>query len=104
MVVLSSSFFLLSSSLLCHQSKQPGKKKKKRSDANIQARVKIDMEVQIRQAQEADALKVNGIAKWAEGWNRKNNLKGKYFVSCFQIILLFFFLPHNYFNLSCWYS
>ena len=52
------------------------KKKKKRSDANIQARVKIDMEVQIRSAQQAEAFKVNGQAKWAEGWNRKNNLKG----------------------------
>ena len=57
---------------------QPGKKKKKkkRSDANIQARVKIDMECQIRKAQQAEAFKVNGQAKWAEGWNRKNNLKG----------------------------
>ena len=57
---------------------QPGKKKKKkkRSDANIQARVKIDMECQIRKAQQAEAFKINGQAKWAEGWNRKNNLKG----------------------------
>ena len=56
--------------------KQKAKKKKKASDANIQARVKIDMEVQIRRAQQAEAFKINGQAKWAEGWNRKNNLKG----------------------------
>jgi|TARA_B110000208_G_C11489467_1_gene328981 hypothetical protein len=34
------------------------------------------MEVQIRSAQQAEAFKINGQAKWAEGWNRKNNLKG----------------------------
>ena len=34
------------------------------------------MECQIRKAQQAEAFKINGQAKWAEGWNRKNNLKG----------------------------
>ena len=70
----------LKKNILCNNTtqSQPGKKKKKkkRSDANIQARVKIDMECQIRKAQQAEAFKVNGQAKWAEGWNRKNNLKG----------------------------
>ena len=70
----------LKKNILCNNTtqSQPGKKKKKkkRSDANIQARVKIDMECQIRKAQQAEAFKINGQAKWAEGWNRKNNLKG----------------------------
>ena len=57
-------------------SAKPRRKKKRAADANIQARVKIDMEVSKREAQQREAFKVNGQAKWAEGWCRKQNLKG----------------------------
>ena len=55
---------------------QTKKKKKRAPDANIQARVKLDMEVRLREAQQREAFKINGQAKWAEGWCRKQNLKG----------------------------
>jgi hypothetical protein len=56
---------------------QATKKKKKRApDANIQARVKLDMEVRKRESQQREAFKINGQAKWAEGWCRKQNIQG----------------------------
>ena len=51
------------------------RKKKKASDAGIQARVKHDMEINLRMADQREALKAQGLAQWAENQFRKANLR-----------------------------
>ena len=58
---------------------QKNKKKTKtrgQVGANVLARVKHDMEITKREAQQRDAFKVNAQAQWAESWCRKANLRG----------------------------